>query len=691
MLRLTFARYLSMLMTLQVFVLACGARPQGSTSASPEEAAPAPHRVHLYISPRHEESGSSEVFSLAAHHEILEISFLGSSQLASWILYDSRLMPRLHSIEAQSLLQDWLDTSGDFIAASENDEWLSQGSRDLDARHRVYSYQRYVQGVAVRDNILQLILARVNDGWHLKEVVSNATGALHRAVVEPALGEKELLALDDLRDYQLQSQKLEWIALHADEGFSHELATVFTLRDAEDNDFVASILHSDRRLLEHYPLALHINPKSVQARALKRSYLDAGPREYPLAFAQVTNGADKLALGAEAWLPEETSPQVVTLSGPRAVLSDADGSTPQYTRLQNQNDAFVLNNQSYDFAAVNSFVAVQRINRFVRQFVGSSELPFLDSPVKVVANSADGACNAYYSPRLERILLYREGKDCANMALINDVIFHEWGHALDDHSGLSEGIVDYAFSEGIADTLAAYYNNDPDIAPGFFFNDATPVRSVLNNRQYPKDQSSTTHFEGGIISGAFWDMRVSLIERYGKRRGAYYAAYLFMRHLLSVDSYTDSYAAVLRLDDDDGKAETPSPNRCLIQKAFARHGLAPDSGCEDAVAMVEESAVDEDLTLTLWELGQPEDGVRLFASSQSAAGLVYCWNDRGPCLRDSNQRQVLAPLSASRPAQRRFFGSEPLQLPSDRQTLTLLRLDQRGEVVGSRSFVIHNK
>lgn len=688
--RIMSRRCLSILVICQLFSLACGASPDAVSSLPGAKEAPASTRVHLYTAAR--ESMPQAGFGLrAAHPEIVAFSTLGTTELAAWIRYDSRLMDRLGEVEAHSLLQDWLETSGELIAAQESDSWLPLAMREIDERHKVYSYQRYVQGIPVRDNVLQLILARADSAWHLSEVLSNCTGPIAplRAGEMTALADTSLLAFSELADFQPMDKKVEWIAFPEAGGFAHELATVFTLRSSEDDDFVASLLHEQRRLLEHYPLALHISAKSVQARALKRSYLDAGPREYPLAFATITSGAQKVELGPEAWLPEETRPQVVSLSGPRAAVQAVDGSAQQYTRLQNQNDAFVLSNSSYDFAAVNAFVAVQRINRFVRQFVGPSELPFLDTPVKVVANSPDGSCNAYYSPRLERILLYREGNDCANMALINDVVFHEWGHALDDHSGLSEGIVDYAFSEGVADTLAAYYNDDPDIAPGFFFNDETPVRSVLNSRQFPRDKSSTTHFEGGIVSGAFWDLRLSLIERYGKRRGAYHAGHLFMRHLLSVDSYLDSYAAVLRLDDDDGKAETPSPNFCLIQKAFALHGLAPDSGCVDEIAQAAKESGDEDLNLTIWELGEGTEGIRLFASSQAADAVVFCWSDSMSCRRDPLLRQKLEPLSTG--SARRFFASETQEPSVDRRMLTLLRLTANGEVASGRSFVIHGK
>ena len=76
-------------------------------------------------------------------------------------------------------------------------------------------------------------------------------------------------------------------------------------------------------------------------------------------------------------------------------------------------------------------------------------------------------------------------------------------------------------------------------------------------------------------------MRKELIKRYGEVRGADTAAYLFFRHVLTTDTYSDSYQAILLLDDDDGNPATKSPNHCLITKAFSDHGLGKPNGCKD--------------------------------------------------------------------------------------------------------------
>ncbi len=658
---------------------ACGVKPD---QAEPRRDQPSEVRVHR----RFDQIPASSLRLTSSFPEIIQRSQLGESPWASWLVYDSRSMPALPALEAKPILINWLSDYGSLIGSTDPLEWqsVSDQPRVLNASYRAFHFQRFIQGTPVRDSFLQLIIARDSEGvWRLAEMVANSTGPITTSANDEALPDESLRDHVDLGLYRIEGKWVEWIPFARGEGFVHEQATSFRLIDGKDDERIVTILHSDASVLENYSVALQV--RSLQTRALKRSYLDAGPREFPLSFATVHDADRHRALSADAALDNEVF-QTISLQGPRAALVNSDGSIPSLTNFNDQGDSLLATAQSYDFAAVNAFVAVQRINRFVRQFLDPAELPFLDEPVQVEVNSTDGSCNAYYSPRLQRILLYKEDADCANTALLNDVIFHEWGHALDAHSGLSTGIVDYAFSEGIADTLAAFYNEDPQIAPGFYFNDASPVRTIANDRIFPRDTGSP-HFEGGIVSGAFWDLRLALIASEGKVRGTYLAGQLFMRHLLSVDSYRDSYAAVLRLDDDDGRPETPSPHACLIQKAFSQHGLAP---APEGPCLERQSAtVDAKLELALWEAPTPEKSIRLLASRAGADRVAFCWGTRDHCLNQVAEHRPMDFLIETE--QQRFFGSEWVTLPAQLAPVTLLSFDQTGQLIGARQFVIHGK
>ena len=130
----------------------------------------------------------------------------------------------------------------------------------------------------------------------------------------------------------------------------------------------------------------------------------------------------------------------------------------------------------------------------------------------------NGSCNAYYTTGRKVISLFSEGDGCANIAEVNDVIYHEWGHALDEHTGRSPGVLDGAFSEGLSDFVSALYNDDPRIGVGFVQGSEYGIRSIDDLKVYPEDKGQV-HWEGGIIAGAFWEVYQSLVNLHGKKKG----------------------------------------------------------------------------------------------------------------------------------------------------------------------------
>ena len=298
----------------------------------------------------------------------------------------------------------------------------------------------------------------------------------------------------------------------------------------------------------------------------------------------------------------------------------------------------VLQDAQY-LKALNAYLSVQRVVRFVRSYLGENSAPFLRMKANVLIN-VEGSCNAFYDPRLNSLNFFIEGEGCADTALINDVIYHEWGHGLDFYSGRQLGIRDGAFSEGIGDILATFLTGSSELAKGFNLGSSSSLRQIDNNQVFPRDRGPV-HYEGLIISGAFWSLRVALQERYGMIRGAHMAAELFLNHLLVTDSYLESYGSVVRLDDDDGDFSTRSPNFCLITRAFAKHGLAQIA--EDCV-----DSIDPRLPVLLdAKLEIKEDdsapGRYLLAASLplEERDLILCLADAPECISSSQSWQPM--------------------------------------------------
>ena len=381
-----------------------------------------------------------------------------------------------------------------------------------------------------------------------------------------------------------------------------------------------------------------------------------------------------LAEGAQVTLPL-TSSRVTTVNAGSTTPLAVTGS------YSAQSKKIMVNPSAVEIIGVNAHLSVQRINAFVRRHLRENELPLLNRSIRVTTNVA-GSCNAFYDGQIS---LYAAGQGCANMGLVNDVTYHEWGHGLDDAMG---GITDGAFSEGIGDILAGYYTNNSSMAPGFIQGNSQGIRELANNFRFP-DNRGGVHQEGLTIGGSFWDLRNALIERYGAIRGAFTAERLFFRHLAVSNSYRASYQDVLTVDDDDGNPMTPSPNRCLITTAFAKHGLATeDPACKDVDPAFAAVRMEPSLSVTV--LSSVADGARLAgAGPLNARNMFACIGSEIDCVKA--QRQDLTFTLDGTKGDKVLFVADKAVSLQEQQNIVLFVKDQAGTLLGKRSFFVHSK
>ena len=184
-----------------------------------------------------------------------------------------------------------------------------------------------------------------------------------------------------------------------------------------------------------------------------------------------------------------------------------------------------------------------------------------------------GSCNAYYDGEIN---FFAEGNGCNATAKIPDVVYHEYGHAINSYrygSGMQNG----GLNEGFADLWALSLTESPVLGFGWDSQDpAVFVRRYDQNRKvYPQDLSGEVHADGEIIAGAFWDTYLNLGN---------------MQQMLDLFKYTydgapdgpngsegiiytDVLVEVLFADDNDANLINGTPNDIAIIQAFALHGI----------------------------------------------------------------------------------------------------------------------
>jgi hypothetical protein len=204
---------------------------------------------------------------------------------------------------------------------------------------------------------------------------------------------------------------------------------------------------------------------------------------------------------------------------------------------------------------------------------------------QLVANvNINDICNAFWNGKTvnffqsgSKRLANGKSIGCSNTGENADVVYHEWGHGLHHNTG---GIRDRAFSEGIGDTVSQLITGSPDVGPGFF-SDGRPVRNLDGEYMYPpKENEREVHKEGLIFGSTYYHLTQDLVAKYGNDVGRATARQWFLKMLYTASQYTDAYEAVVALDAEAQGEDVRGPNYCIINGAFARHGLASrDSFC----------------------------------------------------------------------------------------------------------------
>ena len=208
-------------------------------------------------------------------------------------------------------------------------------------------------------------------------------------------------------------------------------------------------------------------------------------------------------------------------------------------------------------------------DKIIRLAANYIDTPWFRTPLSAHTN-INNSCNAHWDGRFSTINFYSGGRGCANSGLIADIIYHEWGHGLDDKTG---GIRDGAFSEGFGDIISMLVTKSHIVGVEFLLN-GRPVRDLEPDRVYPQDSRGTVHDVGLIIGSTFWDLFKKFQDRYTEEQAIEFMRRYAFQMIFTAERYTDVYHSLLVIDDDDGNLINGTPNLCLINEVFSDHGLA---------------------------------------------------------------------------------------------------------------------
>lgn len=301
-----------------------------------------------------------------------------------------------------------------------------------------------------------------------------------------------------------------------------------------------------------------------------RSAKPAPEANHTIAAAAVMSLMD----GTVTWAGDAAAQVTLGLAGPHIRITNKAGALATDTLQLDPGATLVWSKASDELAdsQLDAFVAASTAKQFVKTRL-APDLGWLDGQLSVNVNE-NQTCNAYSTG--DDIHFFKGDSQCENTGRIADVVYHEFGHSVHANSIIDGvGAFDGSLSEGLADTMAASITGDHGMGRGFFHTDEAlrDLDPVGVEKKWPDDADGEVHDEGEIIGEALWDLRTALETQYGPEAGFEKFLVLFRGVLQRASDIPTSYAAVLVTDDDDGNLANGTPNQCLINAAFAPHGL----------------------------------------------------------------------------------------------------------------------
>ena len=220
-----------------------------------------------------------------------------------------------------------------------------------------------------------------------------------------------------------------------------------------------------------------------------------------------------------------------------------------------------------------------------------------------------GTCNAFYNG--SSINFYLAGAGCTSYALVADVVYHEYGHGINDKYYQSQGgfFQNGAMGEGYADIWAMGITNNPILGEGSSQSIPSDFirRYDIDPKVYPQDIVGQVHADGEIIAGAWWDLGQNFgdLQQMMDLYSATFDAAITGLNGNEGEVYVDILVEALLVDDSpanggDGDITNGTPNDLDIIDAFDRHGITLLSNAvldHDAIEAHDDQDIEIDMTV----------------------------------------------------------------------------------------------
>ncbi|TAL61538.1 MAG: T9SS type A sorting domain-containing protein [Bacteroidetes bacterium] len=297
-----------------------------------------------------------------------------------------------------------------------------------------------------------------------------------------------------------------------------------------------------------------------------------------LPHLKITSGTDYYTdlLGYATGVPPGTA--TLGLEGLYSkVMTDISAIVPSMTSNISGNPALSFDNNS-TISERTAYYHVNIVHDFMKSLPPLAAFTAMDSPMNTIVDVTGSDCNAFYDGT--SVHFYAAGGGCNATARISDVIYHEYGHGLNNniYNFYGQTFGNGAMGEGYADIWAISITNNPVIAAGFYTANQSGLRRYdpPNRKIYPQNLVGEVHDDGEIIAGAWWEVNLNMGNNLAFMTDLFIKT--FPGGITGPDGsegtvFKDILVEALQADDDDNNICNGTPNSAAIANAFSAHGI----------------------------------------------------------------------------------------------------------------------
>lgn len=267
-----------------------------------------------------------------------------------------------------------------------------------------------------------------------------------------------------------------------------------------------------------------------------------------------------------------------------------------------QNDSMVSMDDGANIRELSAYHSVNRIHDHMGSWLTGFDGLDISMPTLV---DVSGTCNAFYTPGNPTINFYSEGDGCNAFSLVSDVVFHEYGHGINDQFYVSQGgsFINGGINEGYADFWAISLTDNPVLGAGCYMEneDFFIRRYDIDPKVYPQDLVGQVHADGEIICGAWYDTHLLMGGDWNQTLQLFVDAYPGLQAETQNgnegEAFVEILLDVLQADDDDDDLSNGTPNGSAILEGFGMHGISLFSSVD--IAHTPDMAIGSDAPITL--------------------------------------------------------------------------------------------